>query len=132
MPALARSVGAALFGVEARIVDIQVFLRGVGDFGTFQIVGMGDGALREGRERIRGAFLHAGYPWPQGAVTVNLAPASARKEGPGLDLPITLALLQACGGLGRADALARALVLGELTLDGRVRPIRGVLAAAEA
>ncbi|HVG94522.1 MAG TPA: YifB family Mg chelatase-like AAA ATPase [Planctomycetota bacterium] len=132
MAAFARSVGAALFGVDARIVDIQVFLRGAGETGSLRIVGMGDGALKEGGERIRGAFLHAGYPWPQGAVTVNLAPASARKEGPGLDLPITLALLQACGSLGRADVLARTLVLGELTLDGRVRPVRGALAAAEA
>src|SRR5262245_4432301 len=132
MVAFARSVGAALFGVEARLVDIQVSLPGFGEHGTIRIVGMGDGALREGRERIRGAILHDGYPWPDGAVTVNLAPASARKEGPALDLPIALALLQAAGSLGRPDALGRTLCVGELTLDGRVRPVRGALAAAEA
>jgi len=130
--AFARSTGAALLGVEARLVDIQVSLPGSGETGVFRIVGMGDGALREGRERIRGAFLHAGYAWPQGMVTVNLAPASARKEGPALDLPIALALLDASGALGARDRLGRALCLGELTLDGRVRPIRGALASAEA
>jgi magnesium chelatase family protein len=130
--AFARSLGAAVWGVEARLVDIQVSLPGTGEAGTFRIVGLGDGAVREGRDRIRGACLHAGYPWPQGAVTVNLAPASARKEGPALDLPIALALLEAAGSLGRCPALAKTLVLGELTLDGRVRPVPGALAAAEA
>jgi len=128
----ARSTGATIHGVGARLVDIQVSLPGFGEDGVFRIVGMGDGALREGRDRIRGAFLHGGYPWPEGMTTVNLAPASARKEGPALDLPIALALLQACGALGRADRLANTLCLGELSLDGKVRSVRGVLAAAEA
>ena len=132
MHAFARSLGASLHGVDARLIDIQVSLPGSGESGLFRIVGMGDGALREGRERIRGAFLHAGYGWPEGMVTVNLAPASARKEGPALDLPIALALLDAAGALGARDRLPRALCLGELTLDGRVRPIRGALACAEA
>ncbi len=114
MASFARSTGAAIHGVEARLVDIQVSLPGFGEDGVFRIVGMGDGALREGRDRIRGAFLHGGYPWPEGMTTVNLAPASARKEGPALDLPIALALLQACGALGRADRLANTLCLGEL------------------
>ena len=132
MISFARSTGASLHGVEARIVDIQVSLPGFGEDGVFRIVGMGDGALREGRDRIRGAFLHAGYSWPEGMTTVNLAPASARKEGPALDLPIALALLQACGVLGEPKRLARTLCLGELTLDGKVRHVRGALAAAEA
>ncbi len=128
----ARSTGASLHGVEARLVDIQVSLPGDGEAGVFRIVGMGDGALREGRDRIRGAFRYGGYPWPKGTTTVNLAPASARKEGPALDLPIALALLQACGALGQPRRLSRTLCLGELTLDGRVRRVRGALAAAEA
>ncbi len=132
MHAFARSLGAAVFGVDARLIDIQVSLPGSGETGIFRIVGMGDGALREGRERIRGAFLHAGYPWPHGVVTVNLAPASERKEGPALDLPIALALLDAWGALGARDRLSKALCLGELTLDGRLRPIRGALACIEA
>jgi magnesium chelatase family protein len=131
VPAFARSVGAAVWGVEARLVDIQVSAPGMGESYVFRIVGLGDGAVQEGRERIRGAVLHGGYSWPQGVVTVNLAPADARKEGPALDLPIALAVLEASGSLdGRA--LSRTLCLGELTLDGRVRPVRGAIAAAQA
>jgi magnesium chelatase family protein len=125
MVAFARSVGAALFGVDARLVDIQVSVPGGGEHGVFRLVGMADGALREGKERIRGAIVHTGYAWPEGTLTVNLAPASARKEGPSLDLPIALAILQACGSVGRAEVLGRTLCIGELTLDGRVRPVRG-------
>jgi magnesium chelatase family protein len=130
--AFARSLGAAVWGVEARLVDIQVSLQGMGDAWTFRIVGLGDGAVREGRERIRGAILHAGYPWPHGAVTVNLAPAHAKKEGAALDLPIALGLLQAHTTLCPPKVLEKTLCLGELTLDGRTRPVRGALAAAEA
>lgn len=125
MVAFARSVGAALFGVDARLVDIQVSVPGGGEHGVFRLVGMADGALREGKERIRGAIVHTGYAWPEGTLTVNLAPASARKEGPALDLPIALAILQACGSVARAEVLGRTLCIGELTLDGRVRPVRG-------
>lgn len=132
MIAFARSTGAALYGVDARLVDIQVSLPGTGEQGTFRLVGMGDGALREGRDRIRGAIVQAGYPWPAGAVTVNLAPASARKEGAALDLPIALGILAAAGVLPGAGTLRQSLCVGELTLDGRVRPVRGVLAAVEA
>jgi magnesium chelatase family protein len=127
----ARSLGAAVWGVEAKLVDVQVSLPGEGESHAFRIVGLGDGAVREGRERIRGAFLHAGYEWPHGAVVVNLAPADARKEGPALDLPIALALVEAVGHL-ETDACRRVLCLGELTLDGLIRPARGAIAAAEA
>jgi magnesium chelatase family protein len=132
MSSFARCVGAAVWGVDARLVDVQVFVPGSGETGVFRIVGLGDGAVREGRERIRGAFLHAGYPWPPGHVTVNLAPASARKEGPSLDLPTALGLIEAVGSLGQAKRLAKTLCVGELTLDGRVRACRGTLASAEA
>src|SRR5687767_12485449 len=92
---------------------------------------MPDSALREGRDRIRGAVVHGGWPWPFRPITVNLAPAAARKEGAALDLPIALALLGATGILGPAD-LGAWLCLGELSLDGALRPVRGVIAAAEA
>ncbi len=132
MTYFARATGAAVWGVEARLVDIQACLHGVGDNYTFRIVGLGDGAVQEGRERIRAAILHYGYRWPDGVATVNLAPASARKEGPALDLPIALAVLQAAGILEGGDRLGSTLCLGELTLDGGVRSVRGTLAAAEA
>src|SRR5262245_30344867 len=100
MAAFARSLGAAVWGVEARLVVIQVFVPERGETGVFRIVGLGDGAVREGRERIRGAVVHDGYAWPVGAITVNLAPADARKVGPSLDLPTALGLLEAIGCIG--------------------------------
>ena len=83
----ARTLGAAALGRRGPLVDVQVSLPGTGgDAASSASSGLRDSALREGRERIRGAVQHGGCPWPEGAVTVNLAPASARKEGPPLDL----------------------------------------------
>ncbi len=131
-----RVAGAAVVGASAQVVDVQVSVAGEqegGDAGSFRIVGLPDSALREGRERIRSAIHHGHWPWPFRPVTVNLAPAAARKEGAALDLPIALGLLDVQGILGaERNALAKCLCLGELTLDGNVRPVRGVLAAAEA
>ena len=143
MHAFARSIGAAVVGADAVLVDVQVAASDESETGErhFRIVGLPDSALREGRERIRGAILHSGYGWAPGWTTVNLAPATARKEGAALDLTIALAVLDARGLVGGKDpgpeqrkppksVLARWLCLGELTLDGRVRGVRGVLAAA--
>jgi magnesium chelatase family protein len=134
MRLFARTTGAAVFGSDAPLVDVQVSVTMEEEGGepVFRIVGLPDSALREGRERIRGAIVHAGWHWPHRPVTVNLAPASSRKEGAALDLPIALAVLGATRILGEATDLASFLCLGELTLDGSVRPVRGVLAAAEA
>ncbi len=129
-----RTAGAAVIGAEARLVDVQVSIASAEEGGeaSFRIVGLPDSALREGRERIRGAVNHGRWPWPYAPITVNLAPAAARKAGAGLDLPIAVGVLAGGGCCGRRDELADALFLGELSLDGSVRPIRGVLAAAEA
>ena len=129
-----RTTGAAVLGADARLVDVQVSIAAAEEGGdpAFRIVGLPDSALREGRERIRGAVLHGRWPWPFAPITVNLAPAAARKAGAGLDLPIAIGVLAAAGACGPVEALADALFLGELTLDGRVRPVRGVLAAVEA
>lgn len=134
MRTFTRTTGATLLGADARLIDVQVSIAGPEDGGEagFRIVGLPDSALREGRERIRSAVQHGRWSWPYAPVTVNLAPASARKEGAGLDLPIALGVLAAGGVCGAPDALADALFLGELTLDGYVRPVRGVLAAVEA
>src|SRR3970040_2760940 len=94
-----------------------------------QIVGLPDAAVRESRERVRSALRNCGFRLPPRGVTVNLAPADARKEGNPLDLAIALALLAAHGALP-AEHLAERLVIGELGLDGGVRPIRGALAIA--
>ncbi len=97
---------------------------------AFTIVGLGDTAVRESRERIRAAVLNSGLEFPQRRITANLAPASMRKAGPGFDLAMALALLAASGQLdGRA--LARAAVFGELALSGELRGAPGALAVAE-
>jgi magnesium chelatase family protein len=134
MGSFVRTTGASVFAAEARLVDIQVAIAGEREGGrmAFRIVGLPDSALREGIERIRGAVQHCEWPWPHHPITVNLAPAAARKEGAALDLPIALGILGAQGLLARGIGLARWLVIGELGLDGTVRPVRGVLAAAEA
>ena len=131
--AIVRTIGAALSGTEARVIDVQVAQedRGDGQRGSFRIVGLPDVALREGRERIRTAIVDAGWSWARTAVTVNLAPATARKEGAALDLPVALGVLRALGHLHPVEPMGRTLALGELTLDGRVRPVRGALACVE-
>ncbi len=129
-----RLTGATVFGAEARLVDVQVAVSGPDEDGEgyFRVVGLPDSALREGRERVRAAVVHGGWGWPWLRVMVNLAPAAARKEGSALDLPIALGVLAAGGVLRAPDGLAGWLCLGELALDGRVRGVRGVLAATEA
>ena len=133
MRSFCRVAGATVHGAGARLVDVQVSIAGEDEGGesAFRIVGLPDHALREGRERIRSAVAHGGWPWPYRPITVNLAPASARKEGAALDLPIAMAVLAASGRLGTSPEVGAALFLGELSLDGRVQPVRGVLAAAE-
>lgn len=132
--AFARTFAAALVGTEAHVVDVQVSLspRSEGGDRIFRIVGLPDGALREGRDRVRSALHHVGWAWPDRRIVVNLAPAATRKQGAALDLAILLAVLAGIGGAFGAQAVAEHLVLGELSLDGRVRGIRGVLAGTEA
>jgi magnesium chelatase family protein len=134
MGSFVRTTGASVFAAEARLVDIQVAVAGEREGGrqSFRIVGLPDSALREGCDRVRGAVQHGGWPWPVHPITVNLAPASARKEGAALDLPIALGILGAQSLLQRGIDLKGWLVIGELGLDGTVRAVRGVLAAAEA
>ena len=134
MRTFVRTTGASVFAAEARLVDIQVSVAGERDGGrpVFRIVGLPDSALKEGRDRIQGAVQHGGWRWPWTPITVNLAPAAARKEGAALDLPIALGILGAQDLLAPGVDLPGWLVIGELGLDGTVRPVRGVLAAAEA
>ena len=119
---------AAVAGVTARFVEVEVSLRGGSP--KFVIVGLPDAAVRESRDRVRTAIQAAGYSFPgDRTVLVNLAPASRRKFGPVYDLPIALGILAADGILS-PKLLARHFVLGELALDGRVRSIRGALPIA--
>ncbi|MGH7389209.1 MAG: YifB family Mg chelatase-like AAA ATPase, partial [Candidatus Rokuibacteriota bacterium] len=124
---LARVLSAALVGVEAVLVRVEVDV--TGGLPAFTTVGLPDSAVRESRERVRTAIRNAGFAFPNDRITVNLAPADIRKEGASFDLPIALALLAATGAVkdSRPDPLA---VVGELALDGTIQPVRGVLAVA--
>src|SRR6266550_2436986 len=121
---LARVFSAALVGVEAALIRVEVDVSpGLPLFAT---VGLPDSAVRESRERVRTAIRNAGFPFPPDRITVNLAPADFRKEGPSFDLPIALGILAATGCVrdGRTPPIA---VVGELALDGNIQPVRGVL-----
>jgi len=120
-------LAGAVSGVEGFVVRVEADVsRGLPSFST---VGLGDSAVREGRDRVGAAIRNAGFRFPDDRVTVNLAPADVRKEGASFDLPIALSVLAATGQVD-ASRLARVLVLGELALDGSTRPVRGVLPVA--
>jgi magnesium chelatase family protein len=124
---------AAVYGIDALAVDVEVNLqpvRGEGEFTNVTLVGLPDAVVRESRERIRAAIINSGYFFPFHKITVNLAPADLRKEGACFDLPIALGILGANGELGNLESAKNILSIGELSLDGRVRPVRGVLSVA--
>jgi len=127
LPMLAKLRSAALHGVEVVTVFVEVDV--ASGLPSFATVGLPDSAVRESRDRVRAAIRNAGFEFPLERITVNLAPADLRKEGPGFDLPMALGILHATG-LAKLERLDRALVLGELSLDGRVQPVRGVLPVA--
>lgn len=125
---------AAVYGIDAIIVDIEVNLQPVPKeveiTPPFTIVGLPDTAIRESRERIRAAIKNSGFFFPFHKTTVNLAPADVRKEGASFDLPIALGILGANSDLGDGKDAGSTLSIGELSLDGRVRPVRGALPIA--
>ncbi len=125
---LARTLTATLVGIEARLVEVEVDLGG--GLPYFSIVGLPDSAVRESRDRVRAAIKHAGLDFPSRRITVNLAPASLRKAGAGFDLAIAIGLLAAQGSLPTADLRRGPLLVGELALDGAVKPVAGGLPAA--
>ena len=124
---LAAIRSAAVLGIDAYdvIVEVDVAL----GLPQWFIVGLPAGAVKESRERVGAALVNAGFSVPPRRVTVNLAPADVRKEGTAFDLPIALGLLVGTGVLD-ADAVARCVVVGELGLDGSIRPVRGALSIA--
>jgi magnesium chelatase family protein len=124
---LAHVVTAALSGVDAYLVRVEVNL--APGIPSFTVVGLAENAVREGRERVGTALRNAGYPLPPRRITVNLAPADVRKEGSAFDLSLAVGLLAAEGRVAPA-ALEGTAFLGELGLDGILRPVRGVLPMA--
>jgi magnesium chelatase family protein len=126
--ALSRTRSAAVYGIEAHFIDVEVdmYPSSQRDIVT---VGMPDVAVRESRERVKSALINSGFPFPSKGVTVNLAPANVRKEGAGFDLPMALGIL---GAMGVVSLPEDHLFVGELSLDGSLRPVRGTLSIAVA
>ncbi|MFZ5453818.1 MAG: YifB family Mg chelatase-like AAA ATPase [Thermodesulfobacteriota bacterium] len=124
---LARVKSGALRGVDAYLVEVEVDLSpGQSKFIT---VGLPEVAVRESQDRVRAALRNSGYQFPRKRITINLAPADVRKEGTGFDLPVAVGLL-AAQGVVPPESLDNYLIFGELSLDGRLKPTRGVLSMA--
>lgn len=115
-------------GVDAQPVEVEVHVRN--GLPKFHVVGLPDGAVRESHNRVSAALRTTGLPNPRGVVTINLAPADIRKEGAAFDLPIAIGMIGAASGSYMPDVLEEYFVMGELALDGTVRPVKGVLPMA--
>ncbi|MEZ5652647.1 MAG: YifB family Mg chelatase-like AAA ATPase [Burkholderiaceae bacterium] len=124
---LARVLSRALVGIDSPLVEVEVHL--ANGLPAFHIVGLPEAAVRESRERVRAALLHGGYDFPNRRLTVNLAPADLPKDSGRFDLPIAIGVLVASGQIP-AERTAGRVFVGELSLSGELRPIRGALAMA--
>lgn len=126
---LATVRSSALLGIDAIMVEVEVDIaQGLPQFAT---VGLPDGAVKESKDRVKSALKNSGYDFPNRKITVNLAPADIRKEGAAFDLPISIGILAATGVVDK-ELLKHYLVMGELSLDGRIKPVRGCLSVAVA
>src|SRR6202171_705743 len=124
---LARVRSATVFGIDAADVFVEVDV--APGLPSFTTVGLPDSAVRESRDRVRAAIRNAGFEFPVDRITVNLAPAELRKEGTAFDLPMALGILPATE-IVKPGLIEDAVALGELSLDGHIRPVRGVLPVA--
>jgi magnesium chelatase family protein len=127
---LYKTLSAAVYGIDANIIEVEVDVSGIKTAeDQFHTVGLPDAAVRESRDRVRSALRNCGYDIPTTHITVNLAPADIRKEGSGFDLPMALGIVGAYGGLNKKD-ISDCVFVGELSLDGGIRGIRGTLPIA--
>ena len=124
---LAKVTSAALVGLDAHFVDVEVDISG--GLPQFSVVGLPDATVKESRDRVRSALKNTGFHFPAKRITVNLAPAGLKKEGSGLDLAIAIGILVAEEVIPQA-VLAHRVLVGELSLDGRVKPVTGALSFA--
>lgn len=123
---VAKTFGSAVSGVDANLITIEV---NVGQGTSFFMVGLPDSAVKESQQRVESALKYFGYRMPRQKVVINLAPADIRKEGSAYDLPIAMGILQASEQVIFPE-LDRYVIMGELALDGNLRPIKGVLPIA--
>ncbi len=123
---LVKTFGCALFGINAIQVTIEVNIdRGI----NFYLVGLPDNAVKESQQRIEAAIINLGYSYPHKKIVINMAPADIRKEGSAYDLPIAIGIMAASAQV-KADLLDRFIIMGELSLDGTLKPIKGTLPIA--
>ena len=124
---LTRVFSSAIIGIDAYPVEVEVDIaHGLPYYTT---VGLAEVSVKESRERVKSAIINSGFRFPDDHITVNLAPANIKKSGTGFDLPVALGILSASGAIS-SERLSGYLILGELSLDGRLRPVRGVLPVA--
>ena len=114
-----------LLGLEAYPVEIEIDV--AKGLPAVTLVGLTDTAIKESKERVRSAIKNSGFKWPAQRITVNLAPSDIKKEGTCFDLPIALGILASTGQIN-GELLKNYAFLGELSLDGQIRPVRGILA----
>ena len=122
-----KTFGSAVYGVEALTITVEVNITG-GKF--FYMVGLPDNAVKESEQRIESTLKNSGYYMPRIKVIVNLAPADIKKTGTAFDLPIALAIMGASEQLPNAERLSEYVIMGELSLDGNIQPIKGALPIA--
>ncbi|PLX83258.1 MAG: magnesium chelatase [Desulfuromonas sp.] len=126
---LAKVLSGALIGIDAYPVEVEVDIAmGLPQFAT---VGLPEGAVKESKDRVKSAIKNSGYEFPSRRITINLAPADVRKDGAAFDLPMAIGLLRATGVV-KGQSERPYLFMGELSLDGRVKPVRGALPVAVA
>jgi len=124
---ISKLLSTALFGVEAFLVEVEIDVSN--GLPSFNIVGLPDTAVQESKERVRAAIKNAEYQFPMQRITVNLAPADVKKEGPALDLPIAIGILSANNQL-KSFSYKKYITIGELSLNGQIRPVNGILSIA--
>src|SRR5438270_381014 len=127
---LYKTLSAAVYGIDASIIEVEVDVSGIKlDEDHFHTVGLPDAAVRESRDRVKAALKNCGYDIPPTHIIINLAPADIKKEGSGFDLPMALGILGAYGGLNKKE-ISDCLFVGELSLNGDIRGVRGALPIA--
>lgn len=126
---IAKILSSAVIGIDAYLVEVEVDI--ASGLPTFTTVGLPETAVKESKERVKSAITNSGYTFPVDRITVNLAPANIKKEGTGLDLPIALGILTATKNIDQR-AVSPYLIMGELSLDGRIKPVYGSLPMAMA
>jgi magnesium chelatase family protein len=125
---LARALSAYVIGIDAHLIEVEVDIAARG-LPHFSMVGLPDAAMKESRDRIKAALKNIGFNFPLKQITINLAPADMKKEGSSFDLPIAVGIV-AAEGIIPANPLSDYIIAGELSLDGRVKPVKGALSIA--